>query len=42
VLETFAEVFSGLLFTALVFLVAIFFVSVVAMLDNFLSHWLSG
>src|ERR1700741_3044498 len=36
--ETFAEVFSDLLLEALVFLVAIFFVSVVAMLNNFLSH----
>ena len=36
---------TGLLFTdlpgALVFLVAVFFVSVVAMLKNFLPHWLS-
>ena len=41
-LETFAELFSDLLLTALVFLEVIFFVSVVAMLKNFLTHGLSG
>ena len=40
--DTFAEDLSDLLLTALVFLVAIFFVSVVAMLKYFLPHLLSG
>jgi hypothetical protein len=40
--DGFAFSLTGLLLAALVFLVVFFFVSVVAMLDNFLSHWLSG
>ena len=41
-MDGFTFAVTGLLLTALVFLVTVFFVSVVAMLKNFLPHGLSG